>query len=94
MTPCYVIWIDAFADAHGWCELDQLEPVPRVISTADWLLGPGVQAAHLVGGDEDNVTFEVTSRTHTAGTVTGARRWSSTPPSCRWWRRVPSARSR
>ena len=42
MTPCYVIWIDAFADAHGWCSLDQLEMVPRVISTVGWLLADQV----------------------------------------------------
>ena len=40
-------------------------------ATADWLLGPGVQAAHLDASDEENISFEVTSVAHTAGSMTG-----------------------
>jgi type I protein arginine methyltransferase len=43
----------------------------RLTATADWLLAPGVHAAHLDARSEDNVTVEMTSRAHTAGTVTG-----------------------
>jgi SAM-dependent methyltransferase len=43
----------------------------RLTATADWLLGPGVPAAHLDARDEDKITFRVSSRTQTAGPVTG-----------------------
>ena len=39
--------------------------------TADWLLGPGVLAAHLDARDEDTIAFEVVTRAETAGNVTG-----------------------
>jgi hypothetical protein len=39
--------------------------------TADWLLGPGVHAAHLDARDEDAISFEVVTRAETAGDVTG-----------------------
>ena len=43
----------------------------RLTASADWLIGPGVHAAHLDARDEENISFEVTSVAHTAGTVTG-----------------------
>jgi protein arginine N-methyltransferase 1 len=43
----------------------------RLTAAADWLLGPGVRAAHLDARDEENISFDVRSRIHTAGTVTG-----------------------
>jgi protein arginine N-methyltransferase 1 len=43
----------------------------RLTATADWLLGPGVHAAHLDARDEANISFDVTSGIETAGTVTG-----------------------
>ena len=43
----------------------------RLTATAEWLLGPGVHAAHLDARSEENISFEVTAPVHTAGTLTG-----------------------
>ena len=39
MVPVIVTWIDAFADADGWCDVGELATTPRVILTVGWLLG-------------------------------------------------------
>ena len=43
----------------------------RLSATADWLLGPGVLAAHLDARDEGTISFEVTTRVEVGGALTG-----------------------
>jgi protein arginine N-methyltransferase 1 len=43
----------------------------RLTATADWLVGPGVEAAHLDAADEGTITFEVVARAEREANVTG-----------------------
>jgi len=50
-------WIDAHADANGWCDRDDLDPEPRVITTVGIVLR-NVKPQHLtvaLSVDEEKV---------------------------------------
>jgi len=50
-------WIDAHADANGWCDRDELDPEPRLITTVGIVLR-NVKPNHLtvaLSVDEDKV---------------------------------------